>query len=937
MTTISRFLKTSIPIILGIFFLQDLSATHNRAGEITYRQIDNLTIEATVTTYTKASSVDADRDTVTVCWGDGTCNQVVRRNGVDGDLNGVNDGEFLPNDIKINKYIFEHTYGGQGHYVISMMDPNRNADICNINFPNPDGIPFFIRTTATLFNVQDNGFNSSPILLQPPIDIACIGQPFLHNPGAYDPDGDSLSYELVVPLQQNGIDVPSYESPAVLPNSITINPVTGDLIWASPEPPCFGAEYNVAFNIIEFRNGIPFDTLMRDMQIKVLDCMNLPPVIEAPQEVCVIAGEVLEFPVTVTAPISEIDQKVIVEANGSPFELSDSAVFIADTTFQDQPVTALFQWQTNCDLIRDDYYQVILRATDDFAIPYVQFGGIVDTFFLSTLKLVRIKVVGPPPEDVQALADKDQVTLSWEAPYDCEITENEYFRGFTVWKRIGPNNFPLDTCITGLDGQGYTKITPGAIQDLVGGRYSYLDEDVERGRTYCYRILAEFAQLTPGGGFPFNKVESLPSLEVCVQLSRDVPLITKVSVLETDPVNGSIDIRWTKPLAEDLDTVLNPGPYVYELYRAAGFDPLESDFVLVPGASFSAPTLSEANDTLFMDTGIDTETIPHTYRVAFYVDNEVEPIGFSTEASSVFLDLVSTDERNELFWEARIPWDNYSYIVYRKNNSGTWESIAITEIPEYIDNGLINGEEYCYYVETEGSYGIQNIVSPLFNDSQEKCGVPLDTIPPCAPTLRIENICDDVSPDQSCLAEDLKNTLRWNNPNIACDDTDDVIGYNIYYATTSSSEFDLIGTILNPLKIDTTHSPEFGLAGCYAITAIDSFQNESLFSNIECPDNCPNYQLPNVFTPNKDGANDIFTAFPFCFIERIEFKAFNRWGQLVFQTTDPNINWDGTNLNGKELAEGTYYYSCRVFEQRVSGVSESPEILSGFIELIRGR
>ncbi|MBK7871881.1 MAG: hypothetical protein IPJ74_14980 [Saprospiraceae bacterium] len=37
----------------------------------------------------------------------------------------------------------------------------------------------------------------------------------------------------------------------------------------------------------------------------------------------------------------------------------------------------------------------------------------------------------------------------------------------------------------------------------------------------------------------------------------------------------------------------------------------------------------------------------------------------------------------------------------------------------------------------------------------------------------------------------------------------------------------------------------------------------------------------------------------------------------MYQTNDANLNWDGTNLNGEELAEGVYYYTCSVYERRV--------------------
>jgi gliding motility-associated-like protein len=134
-----------------------------------------------------------------------------------------------------------------------------------------------------------------------------------------------------------------------------------------------------------------------------------------------------------------------------------------------------------------------------------------------------------------------------------------------------------------------------------------------------------------------------------------------------------------------------------------------------------------------------------------------------------------------------------------------------------------------------------------------------------------------------------------------------------------------------------THSLPDQLAGCYAVSALDSVGNESALSNLVCVDNCPNYVLPNAFTPNGDGANDLYTPFPgWRFIANVELQIFNRWGNLVFQTTEPTINWNGTNESGKELAEGTYFYVCKVYEWRVGGIVLRPDLLQGYIELIRG-
>lgn len=905
-------------------------ATHNRAGEITYRIIDGLTIEATITTYTKASSSAADRDTLEICWSDsGPCEKVGRVNGPG------NNGEILPNDTKLNKYVAIHTYPGIAHYVISVTDPNRNGGILNVNFPNSENVPFHLETTITFFNPNFQGENNSPILSQPPIDIACVGQEFTHNPSAFDPDGDSLSYELIIPLQGVNSQVPNYEFPNQVNESLnddhSLNPVTGTFTWTTPQE---AGEYNIAMFIIQYRNGIPIDTMIRDMQILVVNCDNMPPEIETIDEVCVIAGEVLEFDVEATAPLSESTQQVDLLAFGGPFELEFSpATLIVPSGYQPQPLVGTFRWETKCEHIADQFYTVTFRASDDF--PILSDG---DTLYLSTLKTVRIKVVGPPPLDLQADPGNGKVDLSWEQPYACDDVMDDYFQGFNVWRKEGPNALPLDTCDPGLEGRGYTLLTLSPIMDVLDNRYYYEDLDVERGKTYCYRVEARFARLSAANQ-PFNWVSSLPSDSICVQLSRDIPLITNVTVDDTDTNNGIIEVRWSKPEPEDLDTLANPGPYVYEVYRAIGLSPAEADFELIPISRVSADNFYEANDTVFVDNGLNTADQPYSYRIAFYATDTLNPKGFTQSASSVFLSVASTDNINNLSWDFNVPWDNSSYIIFRQNNTGTFDTIGTSIEPVYSDTGLINGVEYCYKVQSIGSYGIEGIINPIINDSQEECGIPLDTIPPCPPTLEVRNICDDLSEGEAVNCEsldDLFNTLNWTNPIDICEDTDDVVSYNIYYSPFEGAEFQLIETIPISTVLDYEHFPDFGIAGCYAVTAVDTFANESNFSNIVCKDNCPIYNLPNVFTPNQDGDNDLFIPFPYCFVESIEIQIFNRWGNLVYETTDPNINWDGKNLNGEDLAEGVYVYTCKVFEQRVSGIVPSPEILRGTIQIIRG-
>ncbi len=892
-----------------------LFATHNRAGEIHIRQIGPLTIEATIITWTKASSVNADRDTLTICWGDGTpCQNVPRSNG-----NG--NGVFFPGDLKYNVYVSQHTYAGPAAYRISMTDPNRIAGIINVNPPSSDNVPFHIETIYIFQDPQFGGFNTTPYLKQDPIDTACVGKPFRHNPNAFDPDGDSLSYQLIQPLQGLGTAVPNYSYPnQIVPganNTLTINPINGDIFWNSPQK---AGDYNLAIIVVSWRNGVPIDTTIRDMQIFVDDCNNNPPVVQAVDQICVVAGTTIEFDAIATDPDS--NDQVLLTAVGGPFDssLPSPATFIAPLTTEAPPVTGTFRWTTTCEHISNYPYSVVFKATDS-GRPR-----------LADLKTVSIKVVGPAPIDVQVEANPGEVDVTWQKPYICEDALNGYFFGFSVWRREGSNPFPIDTCAPGLEGKGYTELT-FVTKQMQNGRYIFKDTQVERGRTYCYRVLAKFARIS-GGGYPYNIVESLPSEEVCVQLPRDLPLITNVSIETTDAANGQILVKWSKPVPEDLDTLINTGPYRYQLLRGPGFGP--GGLVEVPGASFVANNFWQANDTTFLDQNLNTQDGPYHYQVAFYIGGQNTPLGTTNVASSVLLGIQSTDKTNILSWQELVPWGNYRYDIFRRNDlSGQFDSIGTTGSSSYADAGLINGKEYCYYVRSVGTYSIGGVIDPIVNLSQQDCGTPLDTVPPCPPVLTVSNLCNDGI--ITFPGPPYENDLNWSNPNTACSGTDDAVLYRIWYAAAEGDPFTLLTEQGDATNTNYVHQLEFGLAGCYAVSAIDSVGNESNRSTVVCVDNCPQYDLPNAFTPNADGNNDQFIPFPgWRFINKIDLQVFNRWGDLVFQTQDPAINWDGTNENGKTVAEGTYFYVCRVYEQRVSGVVLRPEVLSGYIEIVTG-
>jgi len=100
-------------------------------------------------------------------------------------------------------------------------------------------------------------------------------------------------------------------------------------------------------------------------------------------------------------------------------------------------------------------------------------------------------------------------------------------------------------------------------------------------------------------------------------------------------------------------------------------------------------------------------------------------------------------------------------------------------------------------------------------------------------------------------------------------------------------------------------------------------------------DNCPEYTLPNVFTPNQDGQNDFFVPFPYKFVESIDLQVYNRWGQIVFTTLDPDIVWDGVHMESKEIcSDGVYFYTCVVNTITLQGIL--PITLTGYVHLLKG-
>lgn len=941
-------------IVVALFMLLmgsnfSAKATHLRAGEITVKRLGcGLKFRIIIKAYTNTGS-QVRYEGGELRFGDGVVS--IRPRIENQDLG-------LGNSVGYVKDSIEHDFPGAGRYVITYKERNRNAGVLNI--ANSVNTPFFLETV--IYIDPFIGCDNSPVLLVPPIDRGCTGGAWYHNPGAYDPDGDSLSYEFTVPKQDKGIVVGNYRDPNVKefydrigidyskanetqdgPPTFNIDPITGTIIWDAPGAP---GEYNIAFRIYQWRKiGDEWKQIgyvTRDMQIIIEDCLNQRPELTVPQDVCVEAGTVINETIFGNDP--DAADLLKVEAFSEVFQLNpsralvtpDPAVFTAV-----RPATMQFTWATKCNHVKDQPYQVVFKVSD----KSTQGPSLVQ------FKTWRITVIAPKPKINTATLDipTRTATITWQ-PYVCASSADS----IQVWRRVDSFAGTPGPCVTGMPNEfGYSKI-----KTLPISATTYKDQKLASGARYCYRLVAIFP--SPKGG------KSIVSDEVCVPpFKLDRSIITNVSINKTGDTNGEIFVKWVPPL--ELDPLLYPPPYPfkYEVYRAEGF----SGDISLQKVSIGRQSLTE-----YTDQGMNSSDKIYNYRILAFDQND-NPLDYSSTASTVRLEITSKFQELELRWAAIVPWSNsvtgMKHVIYRGLEGDPLVKIAEVNPGQgfvYNDTGLDNSKVYCYRVETVGSYGNPNPAIPneLRNFSQIMCAQPDDKIKPCKPKFSVSLKGTDCTVATCTDGKTFSNRLFWDEPETQC--KLDIRYYNIYYAAKVGDEFKklVLSELVTGTEFEHKNLPSY--AGCYKISAVDRAGNESELSDSFCFDNCPYYELPNVFTPNGDKCNDLFSAYSLrgindagesdckgkaltpaqqeeiqkkCarFVQSVSFTVFNRWGGEVFTYQSGGertiyIDWDGRDNNGKDLAAGVYYYEAQVTFDVVD-LSNRNKTIRGWVQIIR--
>ena len=945
-------MKRFCNIFLFLLICAVSNATHNRAGQLTFEHVSGDTYKFTQEHFFwTPSAATIQRTSLAVSWGDGSRPDRIPRVFI----------EEIADEYTRCLYIAEHTFPGPGVYTIVIEDPNRNAGVDNI----PNSVSVFY-ANKTIFAIDPNfgAPNNSPTFPNYPRDKAAVGRRFVHNPGSgeRDAEGDLLTYALDTCLRERGVRIETYRLPETS-NELYVDARTGDFVWDAPVKEGI---YNVAMRIDEWRNGYKISSIIRDMQIEVVDTDNEPPVIEKLRDTCVIAGALIKIKINAMDPKTEFSNgdRIVLTASGDLINEDKAELTDFEEWFDEEGnshISAWFVWETTPEDVRSGAYTVTFRAEDrNEDVNLVDYASL------------NITVIAPKVKNVDAEADKKIIDLVWDESI-CK-----HASGYEIWRRIGPVDIELDDCQTGIPAEyNYEMIA------TVEKRTSYADSNegsggLSPGIEYCYRIVAIFE----------DGAKSKPSCEICATLDAGTPPIIRAHVEKIHETEGEIHVAWLeKP--NTGKTGDRTGPFVYHVYYSTDITIIEN----WRRVHISEPAFAGNNDTLFIhnihtDNGLEelnTIKIGHFYKIGLWdtdADEYVEDDFEDFEIASTFYPILTPSNNTVIInIGGRTPWITEEYIFFRcESSDGCIPDMLEPMHPQpephpnrpgiFVDRDVENGKQYRYRVQSNIYRVVDGIRygenDEIFNWSHIASATPEDNIPPCTPSrfalLTGESKC-----------EEYHNEIRWEYGDecfIEIDGiqipkgTEDVEKFIIYFSNEITIEPDKFIEIAevyrdSPNREGNTYFFRHGmLNGAYYIVAVNSQASgglQSERSNVlwlfdQCGVSASDFEIPNVFTPNNDFENDWLIAhIPMCIcnedgstrhlgecgiVSKIDMRIYNRAGKLVFKTDEPCINWDGKDMDGNQtVPTGVYIYTCDIYRYRMGGVEEIVETRAGFIHL----
>ena len=560
----------------------------------------------------------------------------------------------------------------------------RNNTVTNLT--QPDQVPMLFYHEMADPSLQ----NSSPVFNSAPLPYTCVGQYFRFNFDATDIDGDSLVYELSVPmaggytsnqdpnpfsafnsLGGQNLACPSapyanaqWASGFSLSNICGSNtPIIIDRQTGLTEGiPDFAGFFAMAVNVYEYRNGALIGLIRREIEFTVIQCTgNSAPNLSASIEDAdyeIYETDTLCFTINATDPDGD---SLFMYHYGEVFSQSPAAGLnapfaISHDTAGPAPVSTDFCWFTACGQARDSVYRLQYEITDNGCpMPLLAVGKI-------TIRVKDIPKIERP--NLLCLEMADSLVKVHKSPQP-EIMAR-FFSGFSLYRSENGAPFQL-------------------IKQATDPALLFIDDSTASDpliNDYCYYITATN---TCGEVSPVSD-----TLCTLTQANRKALYLKTATV---NPGDQSIDIQW-----DDFPD----GPYsVYVIERK-----------LLEGGAGWQPIVNLAGYTPYSYT--DHDVFPDKYAYCYriknfdYCQNESP---YSNDACTILLQGKSEQFSNTLTWNEYRDWQGGvgDYEINRASEASGFNFYAISSGPatllNYLDEDLdiqIGFNKYVVYAH-EGS------------------------------------------------------------------------------------------------------------------------------------------------------------------------------------------------------------------------------------------
>ncbi len=450
------------------------------------------------------------------------------------------------------------------------------------------------------------------------------------------------------------------------------------------------------------------------------------------------------------------------------------------------------------------------------------------------------------------------------------------------------------------------------------------------------------------------KTKSIPTFNITPKAN--------ITLLETNQTAGSVKLAYTtdpqityrllqakngSATFTDLGAVTNPSTmtitglntkdnyYCYKIIAedACGAPPVDSDIVCsislsataennsnkidwkTEGNNFSSYEISKGgvllstimvSNTKTLDDPNVQCTIDYCYQVvqnynsgARSVSDEVCVTAISTDIPDAILDITGTisDNKIELDWELPAGFNPKLYFIAKSIDGAPFSKIADAATASFIDEGVdVNNSKYCYTI---------TYIDACNNTAP-------DGVIVCPVLLTLSSTVEEAQ-------------LNWTNYQGWAS------GNDAYILEVFDGEGNLVEEIsmaADTLFLDDLLARDMQVVSYRIKTVSNDATPKISYSNTVTLTNPIIVFAPNAFSPDGNGLNDVFEVRG-RYINSFDLQIFNRWGELLFQSSDKNIGWDGTS-KGAPMPNGTYVYRANITD-----FMDNKIVKSGSLVLIR--